>query len=115
MRRRKILRKLQGKQISTVSFMERLAARYFSPDVKVCIKEIPKQNAFRVICDEISRDYLGLIEAIEEYKPAHLAFALDYLMEREAQIFAAGYAAEFEEIDIPISNEISYRMDGLPF
>lgn len=115
MRRRKILRKLQGKQISTVSFMEKLAARYFSPDVKVCIKEIPKQNTFRVICDEISRDYPGLIEAIEEYKPAHLAFALDYLMERETQIFVAGYAAEFEVIDIPISNEISYRMDGLPF
>lgn len=114
-RRRSILLKIQSRQTSTVAFMVRLASYFFSDGAKVEIEERNEQNAFRVICDEISSDYPGLIEAIEEYKPAHLAFALDYLMERETQIFAVGYATEFEVVDIPVSNGISYQMDGLPF
>ena len=114
-RRRSVLLKIQSRQTSTVAFMARLASYFFPDGTKVEIEERNEQNAFRVICDEISSDYPGLIEVIEEYKPAHLAFALDYLMERETQVYVAGFVSEYEAVDVYSSVEISYQMDGLPF
>ena len=94
--------------------MGRLASYFFPDGTKVEIEERNEQNAFRVICDALSSDYAGLLTAIEEYKPAHLTFALDYLMERKAKVYAAGYVSEYEIIDIPCSTEVSYQVDGLP-
>lgn len=113
-RRRSILLKIQSRQTSTVAFMARLASYFFPDGTKVEIEERNEQNVFRVICDALSSDYAGLLAAIEEYKPAHLTFTLDYLMEREAMVYAAGYVAEYEIVDIPCGTEVSYQVDGLP-
>lgn len=112
-RRRNIRLKMQSRQTSTVSFMQRLASYFFPDGTKVEIQEQNEKSAFRVICDAFSADYPELIEAIEEYKPAHLSFALDYLMERETQIFATGYVAEYEVADILSGGEVSYQLDDL--
>lgn len=113
-RRRSILLKIQSRQTSTITFMARLASYFFPDGTKVEIEERNEQYAFRVICDAISCDYPGLIEAIEEYKPAHLSFALDYLMERETEVYVAGFVSEYEVVDVYSSNEIAYQIDGFP-
>lgn len=112
--RKNILLKIQSRQTSTVVFMERLASYFFPDGTKVEIEERNEQNAFRVICDALSSDYAGLLAAIEEYKPAHLTVALDYLMECETQIYAAGYVTEYEIVDIHCSTKASYQIEGLP-
>lgn len=113
-RRKRILLKLQARQISTVSFMERLASAYFPQGAKVQIEEQNERYAFRLISTAISSDYSGLLEALEEYKPAHLALALDYLIEREAQIHVAGYITEYEVTDIQSGDDVSYEIDDTP-
>lgn len=113
-RRRAVLLKIQSRQTSTVVFMERLASYFFPDGAKVEIEERNGQNAFHVICDALSSDCEGLVAAIEEYKPAHLVFALDYLMEQETEVYAAGYVSEYEIVDIQSSTEVIYQVDGLP-
>lgn len=72
-RRRSILLRLQSSQVSTKEFMARLSARY-TDDGKALIEEHNEENYFRVIITGIIIDKIGLIEGLEMYKPAHLAY-----------------------------------------
>ncbi len=72
-RRNRILLKLQGRQISTLDFMARLCARY-TVDKAAEIEEHNEENRFRVYLHGGVSDLPGLREALETYKPAHLAY-----------------------------------------
>ena len=72
-RRRSILLRLQSNQVSTKEFMARLVARY-TDDGKAAIEEHNEGNYFRVIVEGIIIDKLGIIEGLEMYKPANLAY-----------------------------------------
>jgi len=75
-RRNRILLKLQSHQTSTQEFMSRLATRYVT-NGKATLKERNSEYAFDVDIDYANNttvDTDGLLEAIETYKPAHLAW-----------------------------------------
>lgn len=72
-RRNRILLKLQGRQVSTLDFMARLCARY-TVDKAAEIEEHNEENRFRVYLHGGVSDLPGLREALETYKPAHLAY-----------------------------------------
>ena len=77
-RRNRILLYLQGRQISTVDFLGKLASRYLR-NGSAEIVERNEQNAFFVRIngdlDKVQVDMKGMHEAIDLYKPAHLGYA----------------------------------------
>lgn len=78
-RRNRILLYLQGRQISTVDFLERLSSRYVFGG-STHIVERNEQNIFNVCIDgDLSKlrvDRKGLHEGLDIYKPAHLAYGI---------------------------------------
>ena len=105
-RRNNILLKLQSKQISTVAFMRRLAAAYFADGTNIHIKEWNPQNTFQIVSDSISTNYAGLIDAVETYKPAHLAFSFGYEIDGGISVYFGGVVGEYEIIDIESGGDI---------
>lgn len=81
-RRNRILLKLQGWQVSTLDFMARLCARY-TVDKAAEIEEHNEENRFRVYLHGGASDLPGLREALETYKPAHLAYNICYTLYRD--------------------------------
>lgn len=109
-RRNNILLKLQRKQISTVEFMRRLAAAYFADGTNIHIKEWNQKNTFQIASNTISTDYAGLIEAIETYKPAHLAFSFGYEIDGATNVYFGGIVGEYEIIDIESGGNIDFTL-----
>ena len=105
-RRNNILLKLQSKQISTVAFMRRLAAAYFADGTNIYIKEWNRKNTFQIVSDNISSNYAGLIDAVETYKPAHLAFSFGYEIDGGISVYFGGIVGEYEIIDIESGGDI---------
>ena len=85
-RRNRILLYLQGRQISTVDFLERLSSRYVSGG-SAHIVERNEQNIFNVCIDgDLSKlrvDRKGLHEGLDIYKPAHLAYGIIAIPSRQ--------------------------------
>jgi len=75
-RRRAVLLWLQSNQVSTVEFMQRLAARYFPANANVEIQEHNDEYYFDINSSSLPIDADGLVFAIELYKPAHLGYGL---------------------------------------
>ena len=76
-RRLKIYTKLQGKQISTVAFLEKLCKKFMSDDSTVKIIEHNEKYMFQLIQSSGSILYFKeMLEAINMYKPAHLTFRI---------------------------------------
>lgn len=106
-RRKRILLKLQSNTTSTVGYMETLAKRYFAENAKVCIEEDNENYVFRLLGDSVSYDMNGLLEAIETYKPAHLAFLLVHYFESLNSIYQGAVIQEAKTIIIEPTNEFS--------
>nr|WP_304099885.1 putative phage tail protein [Mitsuokella multacida] len=82
-RRNQILLYLQGRQISTINFLERLVKRYLSSDGTNHIVEHNEQNVFHVFIDSGKVLYLNdLHDGLDTYKPAHLAYSIILAMKR---------------------------------
>lgn len=83
LRRAKIYAKLQFKQISTVKFLRQLASKFFPVQADVKIKEVNTKNLFYLIANytALGNDYFALREAIEIYKPAHLAMIIQHYLD----------------------------------
>nr|DAM29882.1 MAG TPA: tail protein [Caudoviricetes sp.] len=83
LRRAKIYAKLQSKQISTVKFLTQLASKFFPEQAKVEIKEVNPENLFYLIANytALDNDYFALRDAIEIYKPAHLAMIIQHFLD----------------------------------
>lgn len=83
LRRAKIYAKLQSKQISTVEFLTQLASKFFPQNADVKIKEVNPKNLFYLIANytALDNDYFALRDAIEIYKPAHLAMIIQHFLD----------------------------------
>ena len=83
LRRAKIYAKLQSKQISTVQFLTQLASKFFPLNADVEIKEVNPKNLFYLIANytALDNDYFALRDAIEIYKPAHLAMIIQHFLD----------------------------------
>lgn len=83
LRRAKIYAKLRSKQISTVQFLTQLASKFFPEQAKVEIKERNPKNLFYLIANytALDNDYFALRDAIETYKPAHLAMIIQHYLD----------------------------------
>lgn len=76
-RRARIYAKLQGRQISTVAFLERLCKLFMSDSSIVRIVEDNEHYMFRILQENGSILYYNdMIDAINTYKPAHLNFII---------------------------------------
>ena len=76
-RRARIYAKLQGRQISTVAFLERLCKLFMSDSSIVRIVEDNEHYMFRILQENGSILYYDdMIDAINTYKPAHLNFII---------------------------------------
>lgn len=74
-RRNRILLKLRSHQTSTPKFMADLVKRYCTATTAVGVQEENPKNMFHIICHDGTVIYTDdLIDAIETYKPAHLAY-----------------------------------------
>ena len=83
LRRAKIYAKLQSKQISTVEFLTQLASKFFPNEADVKIQEVNNKNLFYLIANytALDNDYFALRDAIEIYKPAHLAMIIQHFLD----------------------------------
>lgn len=83
LRRAKIYAKLQSKQISTVEFLTQLASKFFPQNADVKIQEVNPKNLFYLIANytALDNDYFSLRDAIETYKPAHLAMIIQHYLD----------------------------------
>ena len=83
LRRAKIYAKLQSKQISTVEFLTQLASKFFPQSADVKIQEVNPKNLFYLIANytALDNDYFALRDAIEIYKPAHLAMIIQHFLD----------------------------------
>ena len=83
LRRAKIYAKLQSKQISTVEFLTQLASKFFPSNANVKIQEVNSKNLFYLIANytALDNDYFALRDAIEIYKPAHLAMIIQHFLD----------------------------------
>lgn len=92
-RRNRILLYLQGRQISTVDFLGKLASRYLR-NGSAEIVERNEQNAFFVRVngdlDKVQVDRKGMHEGLDLYKPAHLAYSIVVSPERRTFLNRAG-------------------------
>lgn len=80
-RRNRILLKLQKCRTSTVKFMEELVRRYVSDDSEIKIIEYNEDYAFKVVQTNGYVIYMpDLREAIETYKPAHLGYWFEHII-----------------------------------
>ena len=90
-RRNRILLYLQGRQISTIDFLERLVKRYLSSDGTDHIVEHNEQNVFHIFIDSGKVLYLSdLHDGLDTYKPAHLAYSIILAMKRRFFLNRAG-------------------------
>ena len=96
-RRNRILLKLQGRQVSTLDFMARLCARY-TVDKEAEIEEHNAENCFRVYLYGGVSDLPGLREALETYKPAHLAYNICYTL----------YGDLFDDEDVTDAGDLDF-------
>lgn len=83
LRRAKIYAKLQSKQISTVEFLTQLASKFFPEQADVKTQEVNPKNLFYLIANytALDNDYFALRDAIEIYKPAHLAMIIQHFLD----------------------------------
>lgn len=94
-RRRAVLLWLQSNQVSTVDFMRRLAARYYPADANVQIEEHNEEYYFRILAKSFATDYLGLWDAINIYKPAHLGVGIHSDIDVFAGIYFGNVAGRY--------------------
>lgn len=81
-RRNRILLKLQSHQTSTLKFMADICSRYCTADSEVSIREDNPHNTFEIIVKNGVIAYLeDFKNAVETYKPAHLAYFFRTIME----------------------------------
>ena len=76
-RRNQVLLKLQTHNTSTVDYMIKLVKRYMSENAEVTIQEYNNENRFTIVTKNGSINYSqDMINAIDTYKPAHLAYRI---------------------------------------
>ncbi|WP_196606489.1 putative phage tail protein [Pectinatus frisingensis] len=111
-RRNRIFLKVQANQTSTIEYMTTIASRYFADNANVSIISDNANYAFSIIADAVSFDITGLIEAINTYKPAHLAFLIVHLLQTKEYIYIGGIVQTFAKTKIFPAVNFSVNIDS---
>ena len=113
LRRAKIYAKLQSKQISTVEFLTQLASKFFPSNADVNIKEVNSKNLFYLISNytALDNDYFALRDAIEIYKPAHLAMLIQHYLDGVGGYGCGGVVQMSHEFKI-MQEGFTTKVDG---
>lgn len=109
-RRKRILLRLQSNQTSTIEYMTMIAKRYFNTAATVKIEEDNANYAFRLIADAVSYDMEGLIEAIDTYKPAHLALVIVHYLSGDISLYSGGIIETLQCIAIAPAVDFSIEV-----
>lgn len=100
-RRKRIWNKLQSKQTSTLQFMTDLLNKYTDTG-DGSINEIYDQYKLEYyIQDGSITSWKDLLEAIQQWKPAHLGFYFITHTDLGEEVYFGGVVSEVEEIYIP--------------
>jgi hypothetical protein len=105
-RRAIILLKLQSKQTSTLDYMIKLVKRYYAADANATVEERNAQYLIRIVAEKTPYDPQGLIEALETYKPAHLAYEIVHLILGDTAFYATTYMVLSNVTTIDMCNDI---------
>ena len=89
-RRQRILMRLQYNKTSTAAFMQELAAKYYASTATVKIVQDPANYAFSIVANAIPYEPTELYNAIQTYKPAHLAASIIHLLETGNEVYFGG-------------------------
>lgn len=110
-RRLRIWNKLQAKQTSTLQFMTDLLNNYVSTkDGK--ITELYDTYTLRFEVQEGTIDnWTDLLNAINQWKPAHLAYFFNTYLNLGEEVYFSGIVTEVEEIYIPADTDYIMKVD----
>ena len=110
-RRLRIWNKLQAKQTSTLQFMTDLLNNYVSTkDGK--ITELYDTYTLKFEVQEGTVDnWTDLLNAINQWKPAHLAYFFNTYLNLGEEVYFSGIVTEVEEIYIPADTDYVMKVD----
>lgn len=110
-RRLRIWNKLQAKQTSTLQFMTDLLNNYVSTkDGK--ITELYDTYTLRFeVQDGTINNWTDLLNAINQWKPAHLAYFFNTYLNLGEEVYFSGIVTEVEEIYIPADTDYVMKVD----
>lgn len=110
-RRLRIWNKLQSKQTSTLQFMTDLLNNYVSTkDGK--ITELYDTYTLRFeVQDGTIDNWTDLLNAINQWKPAHLAYFFNTYLNLGEEVYFSGIVTEVEEIYIPADTDYVMKVD----
>lgn len=110
-RRLRIWNKLQAKQTSTLQFMTDLLNNYVSTkDGK--ITELYDTYTLRFeVQDGTIDNWTDLLNAINQWKPAHLAYFFNTYLNLGEEVYFSGIVTEVEEIYIPADTDYVMKVD----
>lgn len=110
-RRLRIWNKLQAKQTSTLQFMTDLLNNYVSTkDGK--ITELYDTYTLKFEVQEGTIDnWTDLLNAINQWKPAHLAYFFNTYLNLGEEVYFSGIVTEVEEIYIPADTDYVIKVD----
>lgn len=110
-RRLRIWNKLQTKQTSTLQFMTDLLNNYVSTkDGK--ITELYDTYTLRFeVQDGTINNWTDLLNAINQWKPAHLAYFFNTYLNLGEEVYFSGIVTEVEEIYIPADTNYVMKVD----
>jgi hypothetical protein len=110
-RRLRIWNKLQAKQTSTLQFMTDLLNNYVSTkDGK--ITELYDTYTLRFeVQDGTINNWTDLLDAINQWKPAHLAYFFNTYLNLGEEVYFSGIVTEVEEIYIPADTDYIMKVD----
>ena len=110
-RRLRILNKLQAKQTSTLQFMTDLLNNYVSTkDGKITELYDTYTLKFEVQDGTID-NWTDLLNAINQWKPAHLAYFFNTYLNLGEEVYFSGIVTEVEEIYIPADTDYVMKVD----
>lgn len=110
-RRLRIWNKLQAKQTSTLQFMTDLLNNYVSTkDGK--ITELYDTYTLRFeVQDGTIDNWTDLLDAINQWRPAHLAYFFNTYLNLGEEVYFSGIVTEVEEIYIPADTDYVMKVD----
>lgn len=110
-RRLRIWNKLQAKQTSTLQFMTDLLNNYVSTkDGKITELYDTYTLKFEVQDGTID-NWTDLLAAINQWKPAHLAYFFNTYLNLGEEVYFSGIVTEVEEIYIPADTNYVMKVD----
>lgn len=110
-RRLRIWNKLQAKQTSTLQFMTDLLNNYVSTKDGKIIELYDTYTLKFEVQDGTIDNWTDLLNAINQWKPAHLAYFFNTYLNLGEEVYFSGIVTEVEEIYIPADTDYVMKVD----